>query len=260
MKLSNLILLSTRCRIRTKTLLSPLRFYSFQISTKKCVLPQTQMVSTCAPQNMRIYQDDSSSDEDIDSYYMNTLKHEGYARDLLYKDTKDILLNRIYCCMSVQELFNVLESNLKYYKCEDLTQTVFVLYDLMRIYCDVAVANKKSLIEAKEEFLKNLLLNGSFQKFVNLIEEKIYDFDCNTLSYCVFYLRKLGLNLETKPMQLMTDLLRKKLEKEFSIGPTSRYLETVFDEVNLRSHFMSQELIPFVINEIGNIFSFSSFI
>nr|XP_008192822.1 PREDICTED: FAST kinase domain-containing protein 1 isoform X1 [Tribolium castaneum] len=247
MRFSNLFLMYSRRAVCVRSLVTPLRY--FQVKNQKCDLARHQL-STCAPLKMRTYRDDSSSDEDLDYGYISTLKQEGYARDLLYKNTKDILLNRIYCCVSVQELFNVIERNSHFYRCEDITQTVFVLYDLMRIFCDVAVANRKSLTEAKDEFLNNLLANGTFQKLLQITEEKIHTFDSNTLSYCLLYLRKLGLDVEIKPVQLMNETIRKKLEKEFLIAPASRYLETIFDEVNLRSYFMAQELIPLVLNEI----------
>ncbi|XP_044253945.1 FAST kinase domain-containing protein 1, mitochondrial isoform X2 [Tribolium madens] len=247
MRFSHLFLMYAKRTVCVRSLVPPFRY--FEIKNQKCGLVQCQL-STCAPLNMRPYRDDSSTDEDLDYDYISTLKQEGYARDLLYKNTKDILLNRIYSCVSVQELFNVLERNSHYYRCEDVTQTVFVLYDLMRIFCDVAVANRKSLTEAKAEFLNNLLVNSSFQKLLQIAEGKIHDFDSNTLSFCLLYLTKLGLDIGTKPVQLLNEIIRKKLVNEFKISPTSRYLETIFEEVNLRSYFMSQELIPLVINEI----------
>ncbi|RZC31754.1 uncharacterized protein BDFB_008114, partial [Asbolus verrucosus] len=193
-------------------------------------------------------EDDSDNENDSQYNYASVEIDQSNARDILFKNSKDRLLNRIYNCVSVQELFNVLNNNISEYNCEHITLTVLVLYDLKKIYDDIN--HMKQSINISRDFLEQLEKNKSFQKLLKLIKKQIVYFDMDTLSYTLLYLNKLGIGIESPLLQLLSQTLEKKLRKKFSISSASKFLEAAFSEVNLRSYFMSQHLIPLVFNEI----------
>jgi hypothetical protein len=254
MRFNNLFLLYKQSKMFVQHFVKPLSYYHSKSSyLNKCVLGTTKSFSTNAPRYSSIYQDEYDFDDEIDSECDYSAKiRESYVRDLLYKNSKDLLLNRIYCCVSIQELFNVLENNIHYYNSEHITQTVLVLFDLRTIYCDINIASGKHPNELSTEFSQKLQENSTFQKLLNITEQKINCFDDDALSYSLLYLNKLGLNIEVTAVQLLCHTLKRKLIKNFCLSRTARFLETVFNEATLRPYFISQELVPLVLNEIDS--------
>ncbi|KAJ3659143.1 hypothetical protein Zmor_010848 [Zophobas morio] len=237
-----------------KPLLFHLQCRYFKINNYGKCSAFNKFISTSAAHHLRIpAQDETPSDDDtaeIDDSYLNITTYEGYARDLLFKNSKDLLLRHIYHCASVQELLSVIDKNLNHFEHEHITQTVFVLHDLQRIYQDFSSSKTKNLSQSANEFFEKLQKEDHFQKLLTLTETKVHHFDSRTLSYCALYLNKLGLTIDTKTMQLLCDTLKKKLLDKFSLASTTRFLETVFSETSLRPFFMSQELMPLVFKEI----------
>lgn len=216
-------------------------------------VPHTNSFSTSAILNARIGDGEIDLEADLDynleSY--STLVDHNYARDLLYKNSRDVLLQRIYKCASIQELFKVFKSSSKDFNCHHITQTVLVLHDFKKIYQSIHSSNVTELEKSSIQFLNKLEQNRHFTDFLNLIDKKINQFGYTTLSYTMLYLNKLGLKVSSPTIQLLTQTLEKSLLVKFLISPASRYLQTAFSEVNLRSYYMSQNLIPLVFNEIG---------
>lgn len=235
----------------------------YQASGKYGVVA-TRFFSISPPLKLSTNENDEIMDEEIDIEYdlgENYIEEtdESCARDLLYKNTSDPLLIRISNSVSVEELLNVFRKSKSRVNSEHLVQTTLVLYDLKKIFHDINNNCLPYKNVPSNDFIEQLKQNDSFQKLLVAITQNVGTFNVTQLGVLVLYLNKLGLGIESDLLQILSLKLCKDLVEDFQIDSAARYLESVFSVTNLRSYFMAQDIIPFVINQIGIKSDFSNY-
>ncbi|KAJ8944787.1 hypothetical protein NQ318_003655, partial [Aromia moschata] len=178
---------------------------------------------------------------------LETDQYESFesAREILFKDVNDSIIQELNKCVSVEEVLNLIKIRKDSFDDAHFTQTIFVLKDLQNMchHFSSEVTTKK--------FVENLCNDKEFHGLITSIEEKLNKFDPKYLSYVVLYLNKLGIVVEEQIIQKILLQIRDHLLKHFSLDICSRFLQVLFNENSVRPYYMSLNLIPMVTSHIG---------
>lgn len=174
----------------------------------------------------------------------------------LYPNSKDDLIFKLNNCASLTEVFDTIENNFGKFKCEHITQTVLVIWDLQRMYFHVNVVNLNinSLGLLSRQFAKHLEDNDTFTNFLKLLIIKLTQFDIEQLSNILYYLYKLDLKRESDVLQLILNTLDKKLDENVSLAALSRFMYVKFSESSKGAYFCIADYLPMIFESIGMIF------
>lgn len=202
----------------------------------------------------RNYSDDSDSiDNDIEEELINTIVNEEqpvFTRNLLYPES-DGLINKINNSLSVPELMDILKQNENQLNYKHVTQSVVVIWDLLKIFYHVHGIPETSRTSEDNNFVQQLSESTEFQKLLQFVESHVDDFDADSLSYLLFYLNKLGLSYTDSLFQLLAARTKNKLAVEFSLRAASRFALALGGDSSLRPYSLLQDVVPKIFSQIG---------
>lgn len=169
------------------------------------------------------------------------------ARNLLFRDSDDIIINKLNNSASVEDVMNILDQYEISFNPEHITQTVLVLRDLQKAFYYFNGFKKKSIWD----FNESLKHSEGFHKLHTLIKNKLDCFNGVQLSYLFFYIHKLGFLAEDDLMQNIALKLRNGLRKDFRLDICAKLLMVIFHERSMRPFYISLEFLPDVISAMG---------
>ncbi|KAJ8982983.1 hypothetical protein NQ317_001423 [Molorchus minor] len=191
-----------------------------------------------------LHTDDENEElsDDFPTLEMDQFDQFQTARDVLFKNSKDWVVNNLNRCASVEELFNVVNDNIDIFEDAHITQTILVLRDLQNMchYYSSDISPKK--------FLNNLNDDHNFHRILKLIETRIDTFDPQYLSVLFLYLKKLGIAVEEPFMQTISLKLRDHLLNAFCWICVLDF----YSENSVRPYYMSLNLVPTILAQIGS--------
>lgn len=229
----------------------PIYFHNSSGTFNKC--PQI-LYRFSACNNFRCLHDDNETvnveeePEPVAALYEET---PAFIRNALYPGSKDPIINSLVQCTSIQEVLDIVKAKTNRLSNEQITQTVATFWDLIKVLFYLnGMPETKENVKSNDVVLQ-LHNNAEFQTLLKLIEKNIDKFYAIDLSYVHLYLIKLGLDENHLTMKLITETMKSKLAKEFSLSSASRFITSCFSEYSLKSHFNVQPFIPLILNEIG---------
>lgn len=183
-------------------------------------------------------------------------------RSFLYPNSEDEIIKKLNSCVTVQQVFDVIDENKMALNHEHSSQALCVLWDLKKI-CERAnftediadEATLSHLSEKIESFVKQITSHESFKTLVKSIKSNYYSMTADALSMTLLHLHKLGIPLKHDVMQSMImrfeELVDSLEPKDFPLTALSRFSVTLCDANELWTLILSVKLIPHVIYHIG---------
>ncbi|KAI4462510.1 fast leu-rich domain-containing [Holotrichia oblita] len=243
------------------------RTYYFHYPTK-CILPNTGL--KLALQNPSINNDDkkyiSHSDEntddeseltnDINDEYTQLYMQPQSIKDILYPNSKDVLIKKINECASLQDIYAFLMKHGDELNTMHITQLVLVLWDLQKMFYHVTLSSSPSYVNVLEfdkisaNYMKTFKDDQISNRLWKLIESKISDFSIEQLSYVILYLNKMGIHPKEEIITILTSQFQKQFNADSSLSSLTRFMSAIYLKGDLSYFYNIQQFIPIVLDSI----------
>lgn len=189
---------------------------------------------------------------DLYPYIENESKlQQEYLWNKLFGNNIDTNSNILSRCASVEEVLQFIKEHPEDLNDKCLTQVILAISNIQTIF----FYHMNDEGARKDDFFKKLLEYREFFTILTCIENKLSCYDPLYLSYAIFHLHKLGVPIENNFMQSMAVQLKNHLEENFSLEIAANLFKTIFTENSVRPYYIVINLIPTVIQNIGNIVS-----
>ncbi|CAG9835779.1 unnamed protein product [Diabrotica balteata] len=194
----------------------------------------------------RQYSTENDESEDYPFLEAETLDQIDCTKYILFKDSEDAIIRDLNECRSLKDVWNVFNNYKTDFKEKHVAQTIFVLKDLQNLYCRVNCSVDSAFLN----YLNEMKQSEDFSNLMNMISEKLCNFNAEVLSYIFLYLHKLGIHIEDFPMVQIAEKIKRDLIEEFNISNCSKWIKVIFLENGSRPYYMSLELMPKIFNAI----------
>lgn len=197
-------------------------------------------------------------DDDIEDWKLSSER----LRSFLYPNSEDEIIKKLNSCITIQQVFDIIDENKKALNHEHSSQALCVLWDLKKL-CERAnftedIANEVTLCHLFKEikdFTQQITSHESFKTLFNCIKNNYNAMTIDALSITLLHLHKLDIPLRHAVMQSIIMRLEESLgsvePKDFPLTALSRFSVTLSDSSELWAIILSVKLIPHIIYHIG---------
>lgn len=183
-------------------------------------------------------------------------------RSFLYPNSEDDIVKKLSSCVTIQQVFDIIDENKQTLNHEHCSQALCVLWDLKKMFERInfteEIFTEETLFKSSEEiqnFVKQINSHQSYKMLVNSIENNYSCMTIDALSLSLLHLHKLGMSLKHNVIQSMIMRLEELMDsvepKDFPLTAVSRISATLSNSSELWALMTSVKLIPHVIYHIG---------
>ncbi|XP_060531544.1 FAST kinase domain-containing protein 1, mitochondrial [Cylas formicarius] len=185
----------------------------------------------------------------VEELEIGDLDESNQVRFSLFTNRNDSLLTAISECASVENVLSFIAIHGDKLTDKHVTRIVLVLYDLQTLFCQVCDHGNES---GRIHFLRILREKDEFAKLLGVLKKLLPNYDSALLGPTFVFLSKMGLRVWDDVMDGVSEEIRQRAEREFSLELTENLFKVVFLESNERPFYITRNLIPKVINAIGS--------
>ncbi|XP_077288909.1 uncharacterized protein LOC143913152 [Arctopsyche grandis] len=182
-------------------------------------------------------------------------------KQLLYPNSNDSLIVEIKACVTVQDVFDVINKKCDLFDVTHACQIILGLWNIQRTYCEKYIDNlNKSDFESSPEdmlfeFTDKIGSQEEFKKVLNLIDSHHSILTVKETCTCIFYLRKLNLSHKDELIIKLIAHAENKLqfaEEEWDLQTMMQYTASLKCRDSLRLVYLIRPTIPLILKFLSN--------
>lgn len=211
-----------------------------------------------------ISEDIFSSEYEMEEADIGNLSHiHKIDKNHLYPSTNDPLLLEIKKCMSIQDVFDLINSNLNSLNHHHACQMLLEFHCIKKNYCEEYVEHLEkndfeiSPKEMLDNFINKLTAQKEFQVLLNIINQHCASLSISELTFCFFYFRNIEFDFSNELVSKLNRIAEDKIENaknEWKLFDLMKYTYAIKTKETLRSAYLVKPTIPLVLDFLGNSF------
>lgn len=184
-------------------------------------------------------------------------------KNYMYPSSKDPLIAEIKNCMSIQDVFDLVNSNIDSLNHQHACQMLLELHCIQKNYCleyvehleknDFDISPKQML----DNFIDKLMAQKEFEVLKNIVADNYKSFSISELTFCFYYFRNIKFDFSNDLITKLNTIIEDKInnaKNEWSLFDLMKYTQAIKTKDNLRFVYLVRPTIPLVLTFLGKTF------